>query len=168
MKYNKDTYKSLKNEYISLKKLYTEIQTENKIFERERVDMRRKLEQLEEEVKGLRLQKKNFDITLALKDEKQHENFLKYLEGSDAVDRLKNISNVSNKIRLDMLQNILKISNENKKYFDIKIFEWANQFGFRIEGDYLTFDTGAMLEFIKMLEEKFEEWQRTEKPDFKK
>ncbi|MFX1448305.1 MAG: hypothetical protein ACFFCG_09220, partial [Promethearchaeota archaeon] len=142
--------------------LYSKIQTEKRLIEEDRDELRKKVRDLEKEVEELRLQKQNFERTSALKDEKQLEDFLKYLEGSEIVNLLTNITNVSNRIRLDMLQNILQVAKENKWYFDVKIFEWANQFGFRIEGDHLIFEKGSMLEFIKMLEQKFEEWKTME------
>ncbi|MFX0048760.1 MAG: hypothetical protein ACFE8G_11410 [Candidatus Hermodarchaeota archaeon] len=162
MNNNQDDYKILRTQYGNLKSLYSKIQTEKRLIEEDRDELRKKVRDLEKEVEELRLQKQNFERTSALKDEKQLEDFLKYLEGSEIVNLLTNITNVSNRIRLDMLQNILQVAKENKWYFDVKIFEWANQFGFRIEGDHLIFEKGSMLEFIKMLEQKFEEWKTME------
>lgn len=164
----KDDYKILRTQYGNLNRRFSKLETEKRLLEEDRDELRKKVRELEKEVEQLRLQKQNFERASELKDEKQHEDFLRYIEGSEVVDLLTNITNVTNRIRLDMLQNILQIRKENKSYFDIKIFEWASQFGLRIEGDHLIFEKGAMLEFIKMLEQKFEEWKTSEKQNFKK
>jgi len=160
---DKDELDSLKKRYRDLERLYSNLLAEKRLIDKDRYEMRAKLRDLEEEVERLRTQKKKYDRSIDVKEEQRHEKFLEYLESPDVVDRLKNVVNVSNKIQLDMLQNILKIPEENRKYFDIKIFEWANKFGFTIDGDHLSFETDSMLEFIKMLKQKFEEWENREK-----
>ena len=94
---------------------------------------------------------------------REQQLFFNMLGDAHIVERLKNVTCVSNKIRLDMLRNILKISDDNKEFFDEKIFDWALEFGFRIDGDFLLFEQDAMLEFIGSLEKQFEEWSINER-----
>ena len=41
--------------------------------------------------------------------------------------------------------------------------EWANEFGFTIEGDYVIVKDAAVAEFIIRLNEEFNTWQTKEK-----
>lgn len=49
-------------------------------------------------------------------------------------EKIKEMVEVSTRIRLDMIRDVLAM---NKKTFNNKIFEWAREFGFTIGGDYL-------------------------------
>ncbi len=66
---------------------------------------------------------------------------------------------VSTRIRLDMMQDVLKIDNST---FNHKIFEWAKEFGFTIDGDYLNINKASISDFITELDRQFESWRNDE------
>jgi len=78
----------------------------------------------------------------------------------DSLEKLRDILNVSNKIKLKRVQNVLNLDD---KSFDGKIIEWAKEFGFRIDGEYLLVNKESISEFIEALDEKFIEWEEIEK-----
>ena len=67
---------------------------------------------------------------------------------------------IMNKINLKRVQNIL---NLNDKVFDEKIIDWAKEFGFRIDGEYLITSADSVEGFINALEKQFQEWEKMEK-----
>ena len=78
----------------------------------------------------------------------------------DTLQKLRDILNVSNRIKLERVQNVLNLDD---KVFDEKIIEWAKEFGFRIDGEYLIVNKESIAEFIDALDEKFIEWEKSEK-----
>jgi len=89
----------------------------------------------------------------------------KYLENVELIKKLKAVMNEHSQIELERLR---KIVNLGQAEFDRKIFEWAQEFNFKIDGDLLIFKRDMMIEFINMLEKKFYEWQIKEAIKFKK
>jgi len=83
----------------------------------------------------------------------------------DTLEKLRDILNVSNRIKLERVQNILDLNNKD---FDEKIIKWANEFGFRIDGEYLIVNKESIAEFIEALDEKFIEWETSEKDNIGK
>jgi len=61
---------------------------------------------------------------------------------------------------MDMMRNALKM---NKKSFDEKIFDWADEYGFRISGDEIIINQETIDDFISALEQQFEKWGDMEK-----
>ncbi len=73
----------------------------------------------------------------------------------DVVQKLSRIMRVSSRVRLDMLQGALKMPASE---FNEKIFEWAEEFKFRIDGDYVDFAGGNIGGFIAELDAAFANW----------
>lgn len=80
------------------------------------------------------------------------------------IERLKQATAVSNKVRLDNFKNFLDLDADN---FIDKILEWEKEFNFKIKGEYIHFVEEDTAELIEKLKIKFEEWQKTEKKPFK-
>ena len=75
------------------------------------------------------------------------------------ITKLKEFAEVSQKIRLSMLRNALDL---DKRTFDNKIFKWAKEFNFKIDGDFIIIE-GDVLEFINSLDNKFKDWEKGSK-----
>jgi alkylation response protein AidB-like acyl-CoA dehydrogenase len=73
--------------------------------------------------------------------------------------RLKQLMSVSDRIRMDQMLNILDI---DRRTFDLKLLDWAIEFGFKIDGDYIQLKQETMDSFIDMLDAQFEEWAEME------
>jgi len=73
---------------------------------------------------------------------------------------LQKILQYSNRVSKKMVRTVLGI---DKSVFDEKISEWATEFGFKVDGDYVFVPKDDLPEFIKDLDEKFEEWQDLKK-----
>ena len=145
-----------------LEKRLRNLETENQELDAERLRLEMEVHSLKNtiaivEERDIKLQKAE-----VLKEEYEQQLFFNMLGDQAIIEKLKNVANVSSQIRLEMLRNILNIIDENKEFFDSKIFEWAYQFGFKIDGDFLIFEKDAMIEFIRNLENKFDEWYKNE------
>ena len=55
---------------------------------------------------------------------------------------------VSNRLRLDMIRIALDM---DEKLFTQKVFQWAKEFNFLIDGDYLIINQNTVKEFIENL-----------------
>ena len=73
--------------------------------------------------------------------------------------KIERMLQVSNRIRLDMMRTAL---NMEKKAFDEKIFEWAEEFGFIIDKDVLIVDKDRVSDYINKLDVMFETWEKSE------
>lgn len=76
-------------------------------------------------------------------------------EADRRIQRIEKILRVSNKLRLSMMRNALEL---DKEFFDVKVFDWADEFGFTIDGDYLLVNTENVAGFVESLSREFEEW----------
>ena len=68
------------------------------------------------------------------------------------IDKLKRVLNVSNSIKMDQLRNILDLES---KTFDTQILEWAEEFEFVIDGDYIIINKNTIDSFIDQLDKQF-------------
>ncbi|MCP6719401.1 MAG: hypothetical protein KJI71_04690, partial [Patescibacteria group bacterium] len=75
------------------------------------------------------------------------------------IAKLKEFAEVARKIRLSMLRNALDL---DKRTFDNKIFKWAKEFNFKIDGDFIIIE-GDITEFINSLDNKFKDWEKGSK-----
>lgn len=82
-----------------------------------------------------------------------------YSEQKAIVEKVKAMLEVSTRINLDRMQDALNI---DKKVFNDKIFEWARQFGFTIDGDYLIINKDTISAFIDALDRQFAQWGKAE------
>nr|MDO8083309.1 WD40 repeat domain-containing protein [Candidatus Sigynarchaeum springense] len=73
----------------------------------------------------------------------------------EAVSKIKKMMQVSKRLRLDMMRDALGI---DQKTFSSKMIDWAAQFGFQIDGDYVDFSNGDTNGFITELDTYFAEW----------
>ncbi|HMF31773.1 MAG TPA: hypothetical protein VKK79_10175 [Candidatus Lokiarchaeia archaeon] len=73
----------------------------------------------------------------------------------DAVAKLTRIMRVSSRVRLDMLQDALRMSASE---FNQQIFVWAEDFNFRIDGDFVDFEGGDLGGFVAELDAAFANW----------
>ena len=80
-------------------------------------------------------------------------------ETDNAADQLRKIMKVSTRIRQDQLRKLLKMEEDT---FNERIIEWAEEFGFKIDGDYVAFGGGDVDAFIQSLDQQFAEWTGAE------
>lgn len=73
---------------------------------------------------------------------------------------LRNMMEVSTKIKLDRMQSALKMEDH---IFNEKIFNWARDFGFTIDGDYLIVNKNTVNDFMDALDKQFKEWKDLER-----
>lgn len=83
----------------------------------------------------------------------------------DLIEKIKKIIKVSTRFRLDMMRDILGI---DEIIFNDKILNWARDFNFKIDGDYLIINKDTALDFINELEKQFKMWEKPEKEKIKK
>ncbi len=69
-------------------------------------------------------------------------------EEQEKIDRIKSMMKVSNNIRLDMIRTALEM---DEKLFTEKVFQWAKQFNFLIDGDYLIINQDTVADFFNDL-----------------
>ena len=69
----------------------------------------------------------------------------------DALEKIKQMVKVSDRIKLDMMRSALKL---DEVLFNEKIFEWADKFDFRIDADILIINQEKLSEFMDALEEE--------------
>ena len=72
-------------------------------------------------------------------------------------EKIMKILKVSNKIKLEMIRNALEM---DQKSFDGEIFDWADEFGFTIDGDFIIINKDGVSDFINALDKKFLEWEK--------
>lgn len=70
------------------------------------------------------------------------------LESSDSVENLKSLVRISKRIRLDMIQEVLKVNKESLLRI---VIEWGNKNYCEIDGDYLIINEETRAQFIQDL-----------------
>jgi len=78
---------------------------------------------------------------------------------------LRRILHVSKKISITQVQKLLGLDLEE---FKINLLAWAEQLGFKIDGDYLILDSNSTTQFIEYLEAQFTEWEQNQREKFEK
>jgi len=69
-------------------------------------------------------------------------------EELEKINQIKSMILVSNKLRLDMIRTTLDM---DEKLFTEKVFQWAEQFHFLIDGDYLVINQNTTSDFLNDL-----------------
>ena len=69
-------------------------------------------------------------------------------EDKERIERVKSMMEVSNRLRLDMMRIALDM---DEKAFTEKVFQWAKQFKFLIDGDYLIVNQDTVEDFLNDL-----------------
>ena len=78
----------------------------------------------------------------------------------EAIEKIKKMMKVSTRLKLDMMQRVLKL---NQEVFEEKIFDWASQFDFTIDDDFLVVNKERIDDFIEALDKQFEIWDKKER-----
>ena len=81
---------------------------------------------------------------------------------SELREKLTRMLNVSTRLNLNRMQNALDM---DKRIFDNKIFEWAEEFSFTIDGDYLLINKETVSDFIDALDDEYKKWVSQDKAD---
>ena len=97
--------------------------------------------------------RKFFELLNQAKIYKTSEQIRLEKEEQERIKRIKSMFEVSNKIRLDMVRTVL---NMDEKMFNDKIFQWARQFKFIIDGDFLIINSDTINEFLENLKMGFD------------
>ncbi|MHA1727724.1 MAG: hypothetical protein ACTSWY_03215 [Promethearchaeota archaeon] len=78
----------------------------------------------------------------------------------DAIQKIKKMMGVSTRIRIDMMRDTIGMDS---KEFNEKIWNWAEKFGFTINGDYIVIEGADIDGFISDLDKQFKLWGDKEK-----
>ena len=92
--------------------------------------------------------KKLFELLNQAKIYKSSEQIRLEKEDQEKLDRIMSMMEVSNRLRLDMIRVALDM---DEKLFTQKVFQWAKEFNFLIDGDYLIINRDNVEEFIEDL-----------------
>ena len=76
-----------------------------------------------------------------------------------ALEKLKKIISVSDRIEIEMMQKSLRMDDE---LFLDKIYDWAAEFNFRIDKDVLVINQETVSDFLNALDKQFETWNHLE------
>ncbi|MBY9010712.1 MAG: hypothetical protein KGD74_12670 [Candidatus Lokiarchaeota archaeon] len=104
--------------------------------------------QLKMYVKDKSKTEKLYELLKQAKTYKSSEQIRLEKEEQEKVGRIKSMMGVSNKLRLDMIRTALDM---DEKLFTQKVFQWAKEFNFLIDGDYLIINQDTAKEFIEDL-----------------
>jgi len=77
----------------------------------------------------------------------------------EAIEKIKKMIKVSDRIKIDMMRQIMKMDKDS---FNDKILDWAADFDFRIDGDFLVIKQENVTAFIDALDHQFEIWGEKE------
>ncbi len=72
-----------------------------------------------------------------------------------SMDQMRKMLKVSNRIKMDLMQRALGIDADT---FSKKIFDWAAEYGFKIDGDIVIVEGGDVNAFIAKLDSEFATW----------
>ncbi len=106
----------------------------------------------QENIEKIKLEKE------AKKHEQQELEQKRQLERS-IIEKVKKIVKVSNTISLDMMRRSLNLPEE---IFLERIYDWAAEFNFKIDGSNLLINQDTLENFITSLDKQYEEWGKKE------
>jgi hypothetical protein len=72
-----------------------------------------------------------------------------------AMDKIRKMIAVSTRLKLEMMQEVLSLDTNT---FNNKIFDWATEFKFKIDGDFVIIEGGDVTGFISKLDAEFADW----------
>ena len=93
-------------------------------------------------------------------DEKKEEREERKKLKTETIEKIKKMVKVSDRLRLSMMRKALNIDED---VFMDKIFDWAVEYGFRIDGDFLNINQDTVSDFIDALDKQFSSWEEIEK-----
>jgi hypothetical protein len=73
-----------------------------------------------------------------------------------AIEKLKKMLSVSTRIKMDMMRAL----GLDENTFSNKIFDWAAEFKFKIDGDMVVIEGGNVEGFLSKLDAEFVEWEK--------
>lgn len=77
----------------------------------------------------------------------------------ETIEKLKKILKVSNRIKLEHMKDVLEM---DQKTFNKQIIDWADEFGFTIDGDYVIVNKESVNDFITKLDQQYKSWETRE------
>ena len=83
----------------------------------------------------------------------------------ETIQKIKKMLKVSTRIRLDMMKETLRMDEYT---FNDIIFDWAEKFGFTIDGDYVVINKDSVSDFIDSLDKQFIKWEKIVKDEISK
>jgi hypothetical protein len=98
-----------------------------------------------------------YDEEMISKCKEMEERQLQERERKEKIER---IMKVSSRIKLDTMRDILKLEQH---IFHERLLDWAEKFGFEIDGDYLNVNKDKVSDFIENLDKRFSDWEQVEK-----
>nr|MDO8109291.1 hypothetical protein [Candidatus Sigynarchaeota archaeon] len=105
-----------------------------------------------------------FEPVLATSDKKFIETIGKArnselsIRDTELTSKIKQILAISKRVNIEMVRDMLGIGKET---FNRKLIDWAKQFGFKIDGEYIVLDNADVNGFVAELadlDKDFEEW----------
>lgn len=84
---------------------------------------------------------------------------------SEFSEKIQKIVDVSDRINIAMMRKLLNMDEDT---FNANLIDWAKEFGFRIDGEYLVINKERIDDFIDMLDASFKEWGDKEKRKIEK
>nr|MDO8114311.1 hypothetical protein [Candidatus Sigynarchaeota archaeon] len=75
----------------------------------------------------------------------------------DAKEKIRKMLAVSTRIKMDMMQRVLGLDADT---FSNKIFDWAAEFKFKIDGDFVIIEGGDVTGFLSKLDSEFADWNK--------
>jgi hypothetical protein len=79
---------------------------------------------------------------------------------SQARQKIQKLLSVSTRVRIDMLRDYLQM---DKVDFTGHLVDWAVEYGFKIDGDYINIEGGDVGGFMKDLDAMYSSWEGKEK-----
>lgn len=77
-------------------------------------------------------------------------------------EKFKSLIKESDQIEVEKIYSIFKKEYDRRTFYR-KIFEWASEFNFTLDGETLLLKEGSIADFIKLLDEMFIKWEQEEK-----
>lgn len=87
------------------------------------------------------------------------KGIVKKREKPETIRKIEQIVKVSDRVKLDMMRKTLKMTEEA---FLERIYNWAERFNFKIDGDYLVINKETVDSFLNELDKQYSEWEKTE------
>ncbi len=77
----------------------------------------------------------------------------------ETLNKLKRVLKVSNSIKMEQMRDMLDLDT---KTFNKKILDWAEEFDFILDRDYIIINKNTVESFINQLDKQFEAWDKME------
>lgn len=100
------------------------------------------------------------EVSILEKQLEQLKNQRTLEKEKEILKRIKKMMEVSSRIKLDVMRDALDM---NTKVFNSRIFDWAEKFNFKINGDFVIIEQADIEGFMADLDKQFELWENTER-----